>query len=418
MDMLTKEHETVLIRFGADEIAEAMAFIETKWADLTKHQRVDNGTLIGLPYPYVVPSSEPQSGFVFEEMYYWDSYFTAQGLLATGHHELAEGMLENLIFLFKKFHIIPNASRFYFTGHSQPPLLTSYIFDIFERCDKDLHWLEERINVAQREYETVWMRDTQPNMRNVHRGLSRYYDINVLDDLAECESGWDMTTRFGRQCLSHIPIDLNCLLYKYELDFGRAHELFGDTDTASIWRERARKRAETINELLWNEQEGFFFDLNYVDTAHSHVWSVAAYYALWTGLADSVQARRLVEHLEKFLHPGGLTVTSLADELPGSNMPHQWAYPNGWAPLHWLIAEGLDRYGYRREAEMITRRWLKTNLEYYEAFGVFREAYDVVSGIDSPHAGVYPPQIGFGWTNAVFVDLAKKYLSQEELLKV
>lgn len=417
MHMLGTQEQS-LVHFSSDQIAAAFEHIGLKWHDLTKNQTIDDGTLIGLPYPYIVPSSEPQAGFVFEEMYYWDSYFTAQGLFVSGHNDLAEGMLENLIYLFRRFHLIPNASRFYFTSRSQPPMLTSYIFDVFEKCEKDLNWLREHIHTAEREYHTVWMSNIQPNRRNVYKDLSRYYDINVLDDLAECESGWDMTTRYNRRCLSYVPIDLNALLYKYESDIARAYEMLNEPDTAAVWRDYAKKRQQTITEELWDEEEGFFFDLDYINCRKSHVWSLAGFYPLWTGLATSEQARRLVEHLEKFMQQGGLSVTSLANELPGSDLPHQWAYPNGWAPLHWLVVQGLDNYGYHKEAEEITRRWLKTNLEYFDAFGVFREAYDVVNGMDSPHAGVYPPQIGFGWTNAVFVDLAKKYLSPQELMKV
>ena len=59
----------------------------------------------------------------------------------------------------------------------------------------------------------------------MHKGLSRYYDINMLHDLAEAESGWDMTTRFNRRCLDYLPVDLNSLLYKYETDFTKAAKL-------------------------------------------------------------------------------------------------------------------------------------------------------------------------------------------------
>ena len=74
------------------------------------------------------------------------------------------------------------------------------------------------MQVAKDEYQTVWMGIEKPNARKVYRGLSRYYDVNYLDELAEAESGWDTTPRFGRHRLDYLPIDLNCLLYKYEMD--------------------------------------------------------------------------------------------------------------------------------------------------------------------------------------------------------
>lgn len=29
---------------------------------------------------------------------------------------------------------------------------------------------------------------------------------------------------------------------------------------------------------------------------------------------------------------------------------HQWCWPDGWAPLNWLVVSGLERYGYAAEA--------------------------------------------------------------------
>lgn len=419
MVMLETRNDISPVVFDPDQISMAFAHIEEQWPRLTKNQPIDDGTLIGLPYPYVVPSVESEDGFSFQEMYYWDNYFVAQGLFRTGKNELAEGMLENIIYLAKRFHIVPNGSRFYHASRSQPPFLTSLIFDVYDISEKNIPWLKERIAVAEKEYHTVWMGTEQPNIRQVYRGLSRYYDINVLHDLAEAESGWDMTTRYGGRCLSYIPICLNSLLYKYELDFERAYRLFDDEDTADIWKEKAANRANVMNQELWNVDRGFYFDLDYQEGKHSTVWSLAAFYPMWAGISTTQQAASIVSKLHLFLYEGGLATTaSPHDTFDNRRLPKQWAYPNGWAPLHWLAVQGLVKYGYHDEADLIARKWLKTNLDYFLNFNLFREAYNVVSPLDKPEEGVYPPQTGFGWTNAVFVDLCRQFLTPEELKKV
>src|SRR5262249_12646024 len=143
--------------------------------------------------------------FDFNEMYYWDNYFMVQGLLDKDHEKLVIGVLDNLVSLYQRFKIIPNASRTYLMGRSQPPFLSSFIWDVYERYGMDKKWLKEHMDVAIDEYFTVWMGTSKPNWRQVYQGLSRYYDINMLHDLAEAESGWDMTTRFGRKCLNYVP---------------------------------------------------------------------------------------------------------------------------------------------------------------------------------------------------------------------
>jgi alpha,alpha-trehalase len=91
----------------------------------------------------------------------------------------------------------------------------------------------------------------------------------------------------------------------------------------------------------------------------------------------------------------------------------QWSFPNGWAPLNWIVIEGLKNYGYDIEAEQIAHKWLHANLFWYERHGVFLEKYNVVRPHKPPVEGLYPSQTGFGWTNAIFVRLAKEYLGEQ-----
>ncbi|MEK9195904.1 MAG: trehalase family glycosidase, partial [Patescibacteria group bacterium] len=271
--------------------------------------------------------------------------------------------------------------------------------------------LKEVSKIAEDEYDEVWMSDLHPNWRNVFHGLSRYYDVNVIDELAECESGWDMTTRFNDRCLSYIPIDLNCLLYKYETDFAEIAEILDDKAQAEIWRMRAKNRAAKVSYYLWDEEKGFFFDYDYKNDKLSDVWSLASYYSLWSGLATKEQAEKLVDNLDKFICEGGLSATSGENYNPVSSRYHQWAYPNGWAPLHWTVIKGLEKYDFNVMAEYISLKWISTNTQYFVDNGIFREAYNVIAPHEKPEEGLYPPQEGYGWTNAVYVDLVKKYIN-------
>jgi len=390
----------------------SLDFINDYWENLIRHQTEDRGTLVGLPFPYIVPSTQTTSNFKFEEQYYWDSYFTALGLMGTNHQSLVEGMLENLIYLFKRFHVIPNASRMYFTSRSQPPLLTSFIFHVFDTYSKDTVWLKERMAVAEEEYEKVWMSSDHPQWHNVYKGLSRYYDVNVLHDLAEAESGWDMTPRFERKCLDFLPVDLNALLYKYETDFARASMLCGDAKKADEWEKKARHRRRAMNELMWGKLRGFYFDYNFQRKVLGDIWSLAGFYTMWAGMASDEQAAKLVANLDKFEKPGGLTTTSRplidTNALFGS-LKAQWAYPNGWAPLQYIVVEGLKRYGYEEEARRIAASWTSNCLGWFDAHGEFQEKYNVVNTRKKPVEGLYPTQTGFGWTNAVLVRFIKDF---------
>lgn len=84
--------------------------IEKYWLRVKRTNTQDNGTLIGLPYPYIVPSEEN----IFQEMYYWDSYFISIGLQGTPHEQLIVDMALNVMSLLQRFGMVPTASRFYF----------------------------------------------------------------------------------------------------------------------------------------------------------------------------------------------------------------------------------------------------------------------------------------------------------------
>jgi alpha,alpha-trehalase len=397
-----------------EDVKAARSYIDEHWKKLERFHPKDDESLLGVPKPYLVPSYDESTSFDYNELYYWDSYFMVQGMYDESHEKLVKGILEDLMSLFKRFKVIPNASRTYLMGRSQPPFLSSFIFEVYTAYEPGKAWLKEAIDIAKQEYEIVWMGIKKPNDRQVYRGLSRYYDINFLHDLAEAESGWDMTPRFGRKALNYLPVDLNALLYKYETDFARAARILDDKREAAKWDQAAEARKTTMNELMWDKLRNLYYDYNYVKQKRGSVSSLAAFYPMWAGMVDEKQAGQMVKALRRFENKGGLATT---DTLPigqyvlGS-MPTQWAYPNGWAPLQYVVIKALERYGYHADARRVAMKWLKTNLSWYNEHGVFLEKYNVVSPEKPPVKGVYPSQTGFGWTNAVFERLCQDYVDR------
>ena len=373
------------------------------WPRLTRSTPQEVQTLIGLPHPYIVPGN----GAMFQEMYYWDSYFAALGLVETPHEQLVLDMTENMAWLLERFGMIPNGSRYYFLSRSQPPFFTRMVLlaqGVLERRGEvAASWLERMLALAEGEHERVWHGTAQPHHRLVHEGLSRYFDINFLDMLASCESGWDHSTRCDDRWLSHLPVDLNSILYVRERDMAQMARALGHDERAAAWESRAATRSETVRRLCWDPDLGFFLDYNYVAGERNPTVSLAGFYPIWAGLATPEQAAEVVRTwLPRFEQEGGL-VTSLS-----AQQGRQWAWPMGWAPLQYVAVEGLEAYGYRAEADRIRTRWCNTVSAMFQRSGVFWEKYDVAKPGSDGEAGLYGHQTGFGWTNGVFVDFARK----------
>src|SRR5580700_1594662 len=141
-----KTRKKSLFRNGYDlspeDVAAAREYIVNYWPKITRFHPEDDESLLGLPEKYLVPAYEKGHEFDFNELYYWDSYFMVQGMLDKDHKELVVGMLEDLFSLFERFKIIPNASRRYLAGRSQPPFLTTYILDVYQTYGVDEDWLK------------------------------------------------------------------------------------------------------------------------------------------------------------------------------------------------------------------------------------------------------------------------------------
>ena len=399
-----------------EEVTKARQYIANYWQKLQRYHPKDDDNLIGLPQPYLVPAYEEGHEYDFNEFYYWDSYFMVQGMMDREHKQLVLGILEDVVSLYERFKVVPNASRTYLTGRSQPPFMTSFIFDVYQTYEMSQEWLTKMMSVAEDEYHHVWMGTAKPNARQIYHGLSRYYDINYIHDLAEAESGWDMTPRFNRKCLNYLPVDLNSLLYKYEMDIARYYQIVNKNKISDQWKASAKHRKNEMHRLMWSNLRGLYFDYNYVKEKRGSIGSLASYYPMWAGMVDKRNAELLVKSLRRFEQRGGLsaTETQQLNKLVPGDMPTQWAYPNGWAPLNYLVIKGLQRYGYYDDARRIALKWLKTNLDWFENHGVFIEKYNVANPTRPPVKGLYPSQTGFGWTNAVFERLCQEYIDVKQ----
>src|SRR5439155_363774 len=109
--------------FHADPARTMEDHIRALWPVLTRRPDTADArsSLIPLPQPYVVPGGR------FREVYYWDSYFTMLGLVASGRTDLVRSMLDNFAYLIRTVGHIPNGNRTYYLSRSQPPFFGAMI---------------------------------------------------------------------------------------------------------------------------------------------------------------------------------------------------------------------------------------------------------------------------------------------------
>src|ERR1700761_3466716 len=93
------------------------AHIDALWSQLERHTPSVPvyASALPLPLPYVVPGGR------FRELYYWDSYFTLLGLAQSGRQDLVRNMIGDFAQLIDMYGHVPNGTRTYYLGRSQPP---------------------------------------------------------------------------------------------------------------------------------------------------------------------------------------------------------------------------------------------------------------------------------------------------------
>ncbi len=409
--------------------------IEELWDILTRKPDDTKGSLIPLPFPYIVPGGR------FREIYYWDSYFTMLGLQVSGRVDLIQNMVDNFAFLIDKVGYIPNGNRAYYIGRSQPPFFASMVNLLSE--EKGRRILLDYLPQLEKEYD-FWMKGTaglnKENLAVNHIALlpdgnilNHYWDENdtprpeayqkeikwaepIKDKKsfhrnlrAACESGWDFSSRWFKNDKEFtsihagdiIPVDLNCLLLNLEKIIAKAYEFAGDDTSAQKYVSLAVKRKQAIDTYCWNNEKGFYFDYDFVASSQKKSLTLASTFPLYFKIASAQQADAVARVIEsQFLKPGGLVSTT-------ETTSEQWDAPNGWAPLQWMAIIGLANYGYNELAKEIATRWMNINEKVFKNTGKMMEKYDVVSTDLMAGGGEYETQDGFGWTNGVYLALKK-----------
>lgn len=433
--------------YQTDKSMSPSEHITELWYVLERKNRRDRGSLVALPYAYIVPGGR------FSEQFYWDSYFIMLGLAVDGRWDLIEGMLRNYAYMLRKFGRIPTANRTYFLSRSQPPFLAQMVQLLAQHRGQTRtyaeylpyllleyrFWMKGRRKLAKRENKAFARMAEMPNGIL----LNRYYDNkttprpeSLREDLATAggaphrepdrlylhlraaaESGWDFSSRWFEDATDirtiHtadiIPVDLNCLLFLLETTIADTYRLLRQPLLANKFEAAAHRRARGVGQYCWSEEDAFFVDYNFHKRETTGRLTLAGVFPLYAKIATSEQAAAVAKRLETdFLKEGGLINTLI-------ETGQQWDAPNGWAPLHWIVIEGLRHYEYYELADTIKNRWIATNLNVYKKTGKMVEKYDVMHRGATGGGGEYPLQDGFGWTNGVLQALLHEDSSSSAL---
>ena len=374
----------------------------------------DSENLYALPYPYLIPSVKG----MFQEMYYWDTYFANTGLLLLGDLEQVKNNIDNLLHMIDRFGFVLNGSNTYFLYNSQPPVLALMVREYYDRV-QDKKWLAnayEKLKIENR----FWM-----ERRCNESGLNRY-DCEPLPEAwvkhssesaigrlgfrpegksdenmaranhAAGESGWDFTPRMGWEVFNYAALDLNSWLYAQEDQLSYFAGELGLRTEQEYWENARDRRAELCRRYLKGD-DGVFYDYHEVEKKRSPLVSAATYYPLYVGMATPEEAAAAVQVLCRVEEEYGVACVEKCDK-PGN---YQWGHPNGWPPTQRIVVDGLLRYGYREDAFRIANKYCDLVEGCFAQTGHLWEKYNVVKG-NAEVVDEYEMPTMLGWTFGVY----------------
>ncbi len=292
---------------------------------------------------------------------------------------------------------------------TQPPVLSWAALELY-RFGGDKDFLAEAYDRLSRYVQ--WDIDNRDINGN---GLPEWA---VGDDpFCRCdESGMDNTPRFDEademDCIdfaAFLANDMRCL--------AQIAEILGMTEDAEMWQSRYDTIKEKINTVLWDEEDGFYYDRKVCDGKFHKVKSVSSFIPLFAGVCTEEIAAKLVEHLKdprEFGTPFPIPTVSADDKTyPSRDM----FCGTVWLNFNYLVALGLEEYGYIKEAEDLKNKTINTIKHWYLNDGVLYEFYDSMGELSptrlsrkGPALHPYAPDIryqsvrDFSWGACAVID--------------
>lgn len=239
------------------------------------------------------------------------------------------------------------------------------------------------------------------------------------------ESGWDFSSRWitdpQHTNLAYtkptqiVPVDLNAFLCGAHKEVARFHDLLGNTKEALIWREKAEALEKTIDAVLYDWNDGIWYDYDIVAQTPRKFFFPSNLSPLWANAYNTFFKQGYGARAAKYFTKQ-INENEIVAGIPSSlvNTGEQWDFPSAWPPLQEIVITGLYSTGDPTAKEIAlnyAKRWVDSNALGYKKSGEMFEKYDAQVPGQYGGGGEYKVQTGFGWSNGVVISFIDQFPS-------
>ena len=339
-------------------------------------------------------------------LWLWDSAFHSAGNWILDE-TLPKDTLMSVLDVQREDGFVPHLARPSFTSDiTQPPLMAWASLKIYER-DGDRAFLE-KIEPKLQKY-LGW---NLKNRRNEETGLFCWHVNTASENCRADESGMDNSPRFDGVSVMEC-VDFSCFMLSEAECMAKICRALGN-GREEYWTGLYEEIKKAVNERLWDEEDGFYYDRVTESGQFHKVRSVANFLPLFAGACTRQRAKELADKLadEK----------SFNTRLPLPSVARDRAYYDSdmwrgavWINYTYMICTGLKRYGFVSQADAIIQKTVREVSRFYLSDGVIYEMYDP-DGLISPRCifrkgkpiEPYDPRVryqvirDYGWSSALF----------------
>lgn len=300
----------------------------------------------------------------FHGVWSWDSWKHARAL-ANFAPELAKEQLRVMFDYQDEHGMVADVIYVDSTDNNwrdtKPPLSAWAVWAIYERSG-DRAFLGEM-------YPRLWQYHEWWYANRDHdvNGLCEYGSTDGTRVAAGWESGMDNAVRFdeatmlqnndGAWSLNQESVDLNSYLYAEKLYLASMADELGRVRDAAVLRAAAEDLQALIQSTMFDEETGYFYDVNIETKEPLVVQGPEGWIPLWAGVATEEQARQVVRVMmdaDKFATHVPFPTLSAAHEK-FDPLDGYWRGPV-WLDQAYFAIKGLERYGYVEEADAMRTR--------------------------------------------------------------
>jgi neutral trehalase len=335
-------------------------------------------------------------------LFEWDSFFNAllTSIESTKH---SKDILKSVLQTQYPNGNIPNWRGAYggTPDRSQPPVGAYVVYKVFQKLG-DMDILESSYP-SLKKWHSFWKDKSStgiPRRDGNQDGLLEWgsdtdlvsknpppWEENVMGrKRAMWESGqddlpnWDETSFIEQtKTLNMNCLDLNCL---YALDAYCLAQIANVLKLNREYKEYMNEYEEMkklINQELWNETEGFYYD-RYWNGTFSKQKAASNFYPLIAGIPDNKQAKKILSHLinEKEFW-GEYIIPTISRDNPAFNDQQYWRGAI-WPPTNYLVYQGLKTYGFDAVASEFAWKSSSLFMRTWENYQICPENFDSRSG--------------------------------------